>query len=239
MNIAILTYGSRGDFEPFLALAVGLQKAGHTVTLAAPHRFDEFAAQRHVPFVPLAGDPEQVSKMINDAGENVFRVVKSIRDYVFSITAEVSRASFSAAEGADLLVHSFLFTTGMHSWAREHHIPDVSVQTFPVFAPTRAFPNPAFAQAPPGPFSYLTHWLTDQITWYGGNSGYQPALRAHPEIPYPRKLYWPFRSSPDRLRTPLLFAYSPSVLPRPAEWGEDVYVTGYFFLADESYQPRP
>jgi sterol 3beta-glucosyltransferase len=237
MKITIFTYGSRGDVQPFLALAVGLQKAGHTVTLAAPHRFADFVAQYQVSFVPLPGDPEEVSKKINNAGENVFGVIKSIRDYVFSIMPEVSRASFSAAEGADLLIHSFLFTTGMHSWACEHGIPDISVQTFPVFAPTRAFPNPAFAQVPPGVLSYLTHWLTEKIMWYGGNSGYKPALLAHPEISYPTKLDWPFSDTPDHPRTPLLFAYSPNVLPRPSEWGAAVHVCGYFFLDDDFYQP--
>jgi hypothetical protein len=39
MNITLLTYDSRGDVQPFLALAVGLQKAGHQVKLAAPHRY--------------------------------------------------------------------------------------------------------------------------------------------------------------------------------------------------------
>ncbi|MBK7319262.1 MAG: glycosyltransferase [Anaerolineales bacterium] len=36
MNITILTYGSRGDVQPFLALACGLQERGHVVKLAAP-----------------------------------------------------------------------------------------------------------------------------------------------------------------------------------------------------------
>jgi UDP:flavonoid glycosyltransferase YjiC (YdhE family) len=34
MHITLLTYGSRGDVQPFLALALGLQKAGHTIWLA-------------------------------------------------------------------------------------------------------------------------------------------------------------------------------------------------------------
>ena len=237
MNIVIFTYGSRGDFEPFLALAVGLQKAGHTVSLAGPHRFASFAAQYQVPFVPLAGDPEQISRLINDAGANGLRVMQVIKDYIFSISGEVSRAAFTAAEGADLLIHSFLFTAGIHSWAREHRIPDVSVQIFPVFAPTRAFPNPAFAYVPPGLPSYLTHWMADNIMRYGGNSGYKPDRVGHPEVSFPARLYWPFRDTQDRARTPLLFAFSPSVLPRPCEWGGDVHVPGYFFLEDTAYQP--
>ena len=41
----------------------------------------------------------------------------------------------AALEDAELAVHSFLFTTGAHSFARQMDIPDVSVQTFPMFAP--------------------------------------------------------------------------------------------------------
>lgn len=39
MNILISTFGVRGDVQPYLALAVGLQAAGHRVTLATSHNF--------------------------------------------------------------------------------------------------------------------------------------------------------------------------------------------------------
>jgi len=42
MEVTVLTYGTRGDVQPFLALAVGFQKVGHAVKLAAPHRFNNF-----------------------------------------------------------------------------------------------------------------------------------------------------------------------------------------------------
>ena len=57
------------------------------------------------------------------------------------------------------------------------------------------------------------------------------------DIPFPKKIYWPFEDRPYHLRTPLLFAYSPSILPRPSDWNEDIHVTGYFFLDEEAYQP--
>ncbi len=237
MNITILTYGSRGDVQPFVALALGLQKNGHVVKLAAPHKFDEFVTSHGVLFVPLAGDPEEISRLINNAGTNPVRVVASMWKYIFSIAPQVSRAAFAACEGADLIVHSFLFTVGGHSWAREHNIPDVSVQTFPMFAPTRDFPNVAAPIVPPGALSYFSHWFATQIFWYGGNGGYRPARRAYPDIQYPKKLYWPFEDRPHHLRAPLLFAYSPSILPRPSDWGEHIHVTGYFFLDEEAYQP--
>ena len=57
MKITMLTYGSRGDVQPFIALARELQKNGHDVKLAAPHRFADFVGVYNVPFVSLAGDP--------------------------------------------------------------------------------------------------------------------------------------------------------------------------------------
>lgn len=237
MHIAILTYGSRGDFQPFLALASGLQKAGHSVRLAAPRRFADAAAQYTVPFAALAGDPEVISVRFNEAGTNPVRVVRSIRDYIFEIAPQVVRDAHLALEGADLVVHSFLFTTGGHTFARQMGIPDISVQTFPIFAPTCAFPNVAMGNIPPGLLSYFSHWLATQVFWYGGNTG-NPYLSKQFPQDFPSKLYWPFRKVDNRPLTPLVFAYSPTVLPRPREWDSlHIHIPGYFFLDQPDYLP--
>src|SRR3990172_6433306 len=128
MKITILAYGSHGDVQPFVALARGLQKKGHVVKIAAPHRFADFAGEQGVTFVPLAGDPEEISKRFSEAGGNVLRLVRGMQEYVFSIAVEVTREAFAACEDADLIVHSFLFTTGAHSLAHKRGIPDVSIQ---------------------------------------------------------------------------------------------------------------
>ncbi len=62
MNITILTYGSRGDVQPFLPLSLGLMANGHSVKLAAPSRFKEFIEGYGIQFVPLAGEPEDLSQ---------------------------------------------------------------------------------------------------------------------------------------------------------------------------------
>jgi len=237
MRVTILTYGSRGDFQPFLALAVGLQQAGHIPLLAGPARFAELAAQFQVPFASLAGDPAEISVRFNDAGSNPFKMVRSIRDYVYAIAPLVTRDARAALVGADFVIHSFLFTTGGHSFAREMGIPDLSVQTFPMFAPTRDFPNVALSWLPVGSLSYFSHWLATQIFWYGGNSGQRKFTRNQPDD-FPSKLFWPFTETKDRPLTPLVIACSPTVLPCPAEWdAEKIQVPGYFFQNDTGYQP--
>jgi len=237
MKITVLTYGSRGDVQPFVALALGLQKNGHQVKLAAPHRFADFVGGYNVPFAPLAGDPEEISKAFNDAGHNALKVASAIRDYVNSIALDVSRDVFAACDDADLIIHSFLFTTGGHSLAYMRGVPDVSIQTFPVFAPTRAYPPVALSSLPTGALSYFGHWLNTQVFWYGGNSGYNQKRKQHPDF-FSFDLFWPFDEKPPRRATPLLFAVSPTVLPPAREWTNRVHVTGYFFLdSPADYQP--
>ena len=239
MNITILAYGSRGDVQPFVALSRGLQGNGHRVTLAAPHRFADFAAKQGVPFAPLAGDPEEISRRFTEAGHNPVKMVQALREYVNSIALDVQRGASAACEDAELIIHSFLFTTGGHSLAYAHGIPDVSIQTFPVFAPTRAYPPAALAWLPAGPLSYFGHWLNMQVFWYGGNSGYGRKRKQHPDV-FSSDLHWPFKEKPPRPVTPLLYAISPTVLPPASDFAAHVDVTGYFFLDSPSdYQPAP
>ena len=54
MKVGIFTFGSRGDVQPYLGLAVGLRQAGHDVFLCAPSDFAELVATHGVPFRPLS-----------------------------------------------------------------------------------------------------------------------------------------------------------------------------------------
>ena len=237
MKITILTYGSRGDVQPFLALAAGLQKAGHAVTLAAPHRFAGLITAHGIQCVPLAGNPDELSRMFNDAAGNTCLMVRSMQKHIFEIAPDIVREVRRAVQRADLVVHSFAFTTGGHSFARELGIPDISVQLFPVFAPTRAYPAVGAPQHMPGWLNHTAHWFSTQVFWHAGNLGYR-RLRRQARADFPARVYWPFTPAADRAASPLLFAISPVVLPKPREWNlPHIYMPGYFFLDDQEFHP--
>jgi len=237
MNILLLTYGSRGDVQPFLALAVGLMKAGHTVTLAAPFRFQGFIEQYGIHCAPLAGDPDELSRFFNDSGGNAYQMVRSMQKHVFRIAPDVVKGVRKALQGVDLLVHSFAFTTGAHSFARELGIPDVSVQMFPVFAPTRSFPAIGMPASGLGWLNYFSHWFSTKVFWHAGNLSYYQLRKRAPDA-FPAKVYWPFHPTAGRPITPLIFAISPAVLAKPADWNQPhMHVSGYFFLENPDYQP--
>ena len=91
MNITILTYGSRGDIQPFIPLSIGLMKRGHSVKFAAPARFENLAREHGIHFVSLAGEPAQLSRRMNDSGQNFIRMMRELMDHAMEIGADVFR----------------------------------------------------------------------------------------------------------------------------------------------------
>ena len=59
MNITILAVGSLGDVQPYLALGLGLQAAGHKVRFAACANFEAFVRGRGLEFFPIRCDPRE------------------------------------------------------------------------------------------------------------------------------------------------------------------------------------
>ena len=57
MKIALTTYGSRGDIQPMLCLAIGLKKQGHQPTLCAPIDFKDWIESFDIPFQSISPHP--------------------------------------------------------------------------------------------------------------------------------------------------------------------------------------
>jgi UDP:flavonoid glycosyltransferase YjiC (YdhE family) len=69
MRITILTVGSRGDVQPFIALGLGLQQAGHRVQLATHSPFQAMIHSYGLEFAPIEGDVQAL--MAGEAGQQM------------------------------------------------------------------------------------------------------------------------------------------------------------------------
>ena len=236
MKITILTYGSRGDVQPFLPLSVRLMESGHVVKVAAPSRFKSLIEEYKIEFVPLAGDPQELSRRMNDAGHNFVKLMHELTNHAIEIGADVWRQTVEAGRDADLIIHTFAHAIGAHTLAREMGIPDIHIQGFPMFTPTGDYPNVTFPDWRWRGLNRLTHTLSAKIMWAVARFGFEQ-VRRRARLPK-QKLYWPFGDDPVRPRTPILCAWSPGVIPASKDWPSRVHVTGYyFFRSDLSYQP--
>ncbi|HRQ33586.1 MAG TPA: glycosyltransferase [Anaerolineales bacterium] len=236
MNITILTYGSRGDVQPFLPLSVKLISRGHSVKLAAPSRFKDLVEGYGIPFVPLLGDPGTAILRINNARNNIFKMLREGFAHALEVGADVFQQSADACKDADLIIHAFSHAVDGHTRAREMKIPDVHVQTFPMFAPTGDYPSVVLPDLKLRALNYFTHVVGIKIIWWLSRFGFRQISR-RAELPN-RTLYFPFDDDPFRPPTLMLCAWSPSLIPPSKEWSANVHMTGYFFFDEtESFQP--
>lgn len=62
MNVVIIALGSQGDVQPYVALGVGLERAGHRVRLVSHENYRELVTAHGLEFWPMAGDVQELMK---------------------------------------------------------------------------------------------------------------------------------------------------------------------------------
>ncbi len=228
-RIALVTYGTRGDVEPFVALGVGLRRAGHTAHILAPAPFEPLAQAHGLDFSRLVGDPDQLALAMTDrAGLSWPQMIARMIQHVLPLATAALRTVERRTRDADLIIHSFLMTDAAHTVARMRAIPDISAQLFPVFLATSQIPAVALPDLPLGGlYRRATHALNTAVFRIGGRLLHRKVRAVAPDLP--DLAPWPFGRRHGR-PTPILLAYSPHILPRPSDWPAHAHVTGYWHL---------
>lgn len=235
MKILITTLGSRGDVQPYLALAVGLQQAGHQVTLAAPQAFAAWIQSYGVAVAPVQFNPQEAMQKLGQT-QGGLRAMSTMLKIIRAGMQETQADVWQAAQATDFFIQS---ATGMGAMeiAALRGIPAAFAYLFP-FAPTRSFPMfwLPFRFSLGSSYNLLTHKLMSRLLWrFGSSLNNQWRIRLGLTPWRSEREFFAYARS---LNTPFLYGYSPSLLPPPADWDEYQQVTGYWFLtAVADWQP--
>lgn len=242
MRVVVLAIGSRGDVQPYLALARGLRHVGHEVTLAAPPNFAALAQAYHVPFTPVGPDwrallAAQEFETIVETGRwlrGLPRLAQAVRLAVEQLLHE----AWAATEGADALVATVIGPLGF-SLAERRGIPYIEAAMQPL-TPTGAFPSAAVGlPIPLGPVANrLSHQLLEQLFWqlYRGHiNRFRRRVLGMAQLSF-----WGPMDVIRQAGTIRLYAFSPLVVPRPADWPAATVITGYWLLpSPPNWSPPP
>ncbi|MBP6440797.1 MAG: glycosyltransferase family 1 protein [Caldilineaceae bacterium] len=242
MKITIFAAGSRGDIQPCVALGKGLQQAGYRVRLAAPADFASFAQQHGVDFCPLRGDVQQIMasdtgrKFMETGGANPLKSIRAIRVLIAPVVMSMAEDAFAACQDADALICLGVFSAFGQAIAEALRIPILHVEPTPLL-PTRAFPAPSWPiqRDLGGLHNYLSGVAMLQVVWLW----HRPFVNDF-RLRLGLSRYFAVRFYRTLGSTPMLGAYSPSLIPHPADWPDSVHVTGNFFLDTQAdWQPSP
>ncbi len=229
MHITILTVGSRGDIQPYVALALGLQAVGHRVRVATEKNYQDFVCDRGLEFALLPGDSRQrhfdedwLAFLESDC-ENVIRYLrKGVPKFVIPQLPEQMQAVWAACQGTEAIISMPQVPTSF-SVAEKLKVPIYMAWTT-ASTRTTAFPHPMLkTRSLNGVLNALSYDLVD---WMYLGMIRKPLNRLRKEIlglsPIPP---YCVKSS-----IPTLYSYSPAFLPKPEDWSDRVHVTGYWFL---------
>jgi UDP:flavonoid glycosyltransferase YjiC (YdhE family) len=235
MKIYILTIGTRGDVQPYIALGVGLKAIGNEVTIATSTEFESLITERGLYHAPLRGDFLKVAQVAENesAGNrrgNSFQLIKQYREMARDTLAD----EWKTAQTAEVIIYNPA-TFGGYGIAEKLGVPAFSAFPAPLYSPTREFPSPFFPFPNLGPFNKLSHRLFARL----GPSLFRRAINEwrKDELGLP-----PAKGNNLLHGKPImkLYAYSEAVVPRPADWDESSVVTGYWFLdAPRNWRPEP
>lgn len=241
MRITVLSLGSRGDVQPFIALAVGLQKTGrHKVRFAAPDNFESLARDYGLNFSPLGVDTQKMMGTGDlDADCNILLWLWNVLRSIKPLTERIVENKWLACQNAELIIYSML-GVGAYHIAEKLSIPCVMAFPIPGFAPTRAYPNPngIFPTLPlGGGYNLLTHNISLKLfqIFTGPFINRWRKEKLHlPAIPLNKYPYFHMGGRPQQI----LGSYSPIISPKPTDWGDHIHVCGYWFLDPApSWQP--
>ncbi len=241
MRITLLAIGSRGDVQPLLALAVGLQKTGqHRICFAAPDNFEPLVREYQLDFFPLGinthnmlGERDLTTGL--EKGRNFLLWSLQALRAIKPMLALLMERTWLSCKDAETIVYSYI-GIGAYHVAEKAGVPCYMATSVPGLAPTRAYSNPdgIFPPLPlGGGYNLLTYFLSRQILQavIGSfiNRWRREKLDLSP-IPFGKYPYGQLHGRP----VPVLGGYSPLVVPKPSDWGEHIHVTGYWFL-----DPKP
>jgi len=148
VKICILTIGTRGDVQPYIALGLGLKAAGHEATISTLDEFEPLVNQYDLLHDNLRGDFLKAAQLeVREKGSN------PLRQYI-EMAKDTLEDEWTSVQKAEVLIYNPAAIGGFHV-AEKLEIPTFAAFPAPLYSPTREFPNPFFAFPQSGSFQQI------------------------------------------------------------------------------------
>ncbi|MBB5893423.1 glycosyltransferase [Kutzneria kofuensis] len=224
----ILTVGTHGDVAPLVGLGTRLLAAGHQVVVTVPERLTRLVADAGLEHRPLDVEPavRPGTEEARAAHRPGARGTASVIRLAVGKMGRLVPAMHAAADGANIVLCTFGTAPAAMPIAEAHGAPCLLVP-FQIAEPTREF-GPTFLGG-----RDLGPWLNRAVPELVGRLGMRAFAglirEVRADLGLPAEVAPAYRSG----AVPTLYGISPAVVPRPADWRDNVQLAGYW------WSPRP
>ncbi len=227
--ITILCSGSRGDIQPYIALAQQLKKLGKDVRITAGVSFEEFIRSYGIDFYPISADLGTVDidpDLLKDAqsSDNPIKMMltfNKMKKYATFMTEDMARA----CEGSECIVYHPGCTIG-YFMSERLGIPVVLASPFPMHKTNEVASVIAYGRYKLS--NKFTYTLLQSMLWTASKVGIESFLKQKKSCPY---------ENTDS-RHPAIISCSNYVFNRPNDWDKNIHQYGYWFVEEnDNYTP--
>lgn len=227
MNIGIFTYGTRGDLQPYVALALGLMDKGHSVTISTTEDFKDFVEGYGVAFQPLWGNAEEM--MNSKQGQSILRTGNSIKlmKYYFKVLHNnrepLRKSYFDACEKVDFIIANSMTLPIISAIAEKQKKKLALTYFMPPVVPTNEFPLADFDFFDFPYYNKLTYIIAQEFFWKfikKDTNEYRVELGLS-------KLNINLIRYLDQQKVLDLYCISQTLIPEPIDWESHHKITGF------------
>jgi len=240
MRISIVTGGSRGDVQPYIALGKGLKEAGYEVNLIASQDFETLVTDAGLTFCSTGFSVESVLqsddwRAVTERG-NFFQIVSKMQKEMKHYAHKLAEIMPDLLQGTDWMITGVAGFGGAFSIAEKLSIPVIQAYVFPI-TPTREYASPLTPHLPFGRvLNPLSFRILQQMLWQSTRSSDVETRRI---LNMEKASFWgPFRKLRQR-HVPTIYGYSRHIVPVPSDWDRNHRVTGYWFLDEAPHWTPP
>jgi sterol 3beta-glucosyltransferase len=182
MRVAILTFGTRGDAQPYAVLGDHLRRRGHDVRLTVASNLVGMIEQAGLPATAIPIDSQEFmssreGREILSAGRTTL-FLRELGKRETAARAGIDDAILEACEGADVVIASVLLVA--RAWQVTQHTRQrlMPVFTMPLL-PTVDYPSPFLARGhlPSGALRRGSHHAFEHVYWLGARANTRSTRR--------------------------------------------------------------
>ncbi|QFT33152.1 Desosaminyl transferase EryCIII precursor [Labrenzia sp. THAF82] len=239
-RILIASLGTRGDVQPYVALAKELVLQGAEVTLSTGEGFEDMIEQVGARARPLPINYQTLLQS-EDIQEALFSLKGKIRaaKQNLALQKELTRCLWSITldEQPDLILFN-LKATVVTLAARRLGVPALPTALQPVTAPTAEFPLPLFAIPDLGSYFNRKSYLAGRFLMKVGLATLIKPIKPEAEAEFGMSGALMDGHWPGGGMAPALQAFSKALVPTPEDWSEENIACGYWLTeTDAAYRP--
>jgi UDP:flavonoid glycosyltransferase YjiC (YdhE family) len=174
-------------------------------------------------------------KRVAGSGANPLLFARTFGDSFAGYADEFFRDSMAASEGAEAIIYAYFALAG-YGIARKKGIPGMLGLLQPMNRTTRfpLQPSPLF-----GTWNPIYNWTTFVVAQQLFGQTFKKHMNDwNRKLGLPPLPFAGFYSMADRKNIPVLYGYSPTLVPKPSDWKANTHVTGYWYLgATSGWEP--